>query len=205
MIHFPETLFVTGADEHVGKTLVSAVITLGLRGCYWKPIQCGVSPCTDTEWVHEATGLPHSHFLKESYRFSDTNLPHAQHTGIELGALKPERPNKNHSHLIVEGASGIMLPINENELFIDFMKSFNAPTLVVIKNNKGAINQALLTLEKLEREKIEVFGLLLNGQKDPINKRFLEKHASPYPIFEMEFISQITEKNLKSSFLRTFN
>jgi dethiobiotin synthetase len=202
MINFPETLFITGADEHVGKTFVSAVLTLGLKGCYWKPIQCGVSPCTDTEWVHEATGLPHSHFLKESYRFGEPLLPHAQHTGIEIESLKPEKPR--HPYLIVEGAGGIMLPLNEKELVIDFMKAFNAPTLLVIKNNHGAINQALLTLEKLEREKIPIFGVLLNGTKDQINRRAIQQHAKFYPVFEMDFVSHITEHSLKEAFTETF-
>ena len=106
MIYFPETLFITGTYANVGKTFVSAVLTLGLKGCYWKPIQCGVSPYTDTEWVHEATGLPHTHFLKESYRFGEPLLPHAQHTGIEIDTLKPEKRTR-HSPLIVEGAGAL--------------------------------------------------------------------------------------------------
>ena len=205
MIDFPETLFITGADANVGKTFVSAVLTLGLKGCYWKPIQCGVSPCTDTEWVHEATGLPHNHFLKESYRFGENVLPHAQHTGteIEMGALKPE--NRNQSHLIVEGAGGIMIPLNDKELSIDFMKAFNAPTLLVIRNNKGAVNQALLTLEKLEREKVPIFGVLLNGEKDSINRRAIESYGHPSHIFEMDFVSHITEHSLQDTFNKVFS
>ena len=168
MVQFPETLCIAGADTSVGKTFVSAVLTLGLNGCYWKPIQCGVSPCTDTEWVHEATGLPHNHFLKESYRFGEPLPPHEQHANIELATLKPQK--RNQSHLIVEGAGGIMIPLNEKELFLDFMKALKAPTLLVIRNNTNAINQALMTLEKLEREGIPVFGVVLNGEKNAITK-----------------------------------
>jgi dethiobiotin synthetase len=109
-----------------------------------------------------------------------------------------------HSHLIVEGAGGIMLPLNEKELVIDFMKTFNAPTLVVIKNNHGAINQALLTLEKLEREKIPIFGVLLNGTKDRINRRAIKQHTKFYPVFEMDFVNHITEQSLKEAFAETF-
>ena len=204
MISFPKRLFIAGADANVGKTFVSAVLTLGLKGCYWKPIQCGVSPCTDTEWVHEATGLPHSHFLRESYIFGEPLLPHAQHTGIEIGALVPEK-SLAHSHLIVESAGGIMLPLNDKELVIDFMKAFNAPTLLVIRNNKGAINQALLTLEKLQRENIPIFGVLLNGEKDTINKQAIEQHAKSCPVFEMGFVEHITEHNLQQTFEGTFS
>jgi dethiobiotin synthetase len=205
MLNFPKRLFIAGADTNVGKTFVSAVLTLGLKGCYWKPIQCGVSPCTDTEWVHEATGLPHSHFLKESYIFGEPLLPHAQHTGIDLGSLVPVSKLITHDHLIVESAGGIMLPLNEKELVIDFMKAFNAPTLLVIRNNKGAINQALLTLEKLERENIPIFGILLNGEKDNINKRTIQQHAKTCPVFEMTFLEHITEQNLLATFNGTFS
>ena len=202
MVEFPKTLFISGADTHVGKTFVSAVLTLGLKGCYWKPIQCGVSPCTDTEWVHEATGLPHSHFLRESYRFGEDLPPHAQHTGIEIESLKPE--NQKQSHLIVEGAGGIMTPLNDKQLLIDFMKVFKAPTLLVVRNNKNAVNQALLTLEKLEREQIPIFGILLNGDRDPINRRAIESYAHPSHIFEMDFISHITEHSLHETFQKVF-
>ncbi len=204
MVFFPETLFVMGADANVGKTFVSAVITLGLKGCYWKPIQCGVSPCTDTEWVHEATGLPRAHFLKESYRFGEPLLPHLQHTGIEIDMMKPQKSEKTPPHLIVEGSGGIMLPLNEKELFIDFMKELRAPTLLVLRNNKGAINQALLTLEKLERENLPIFGLLLNGPKDPLNRRTLEQYTKSCPVFEMDFVPHITEQALQTSFHQTF-
>ena len=205
MLSFPKRLFITGADANVGKTFVSAVLTLGLKGCYWKPIQCGVSPCTDTEWVHEATGLPHSHFLKESYIFGEPLLPHAQHTGIDLKSLVPESALITQSHLIVESAGGIMLPLNDKEMVIDFMRAFNAPTLIVIRNNKGAINQALLTLEKLERENIPIFGVLLNGEKNSINKKTIEQHAKSCPVFEMSFIEHITEHTLQQTFEGTFS
>lgn len=205
MVSFPKTLFITGADANVGKTFVSAVLTLGLKGCYWKPIQCGVSPCTDTEWIHEATGLPHSHFLRESYIFGEPLLPHVQHTGIDIGSLVPEKSLIPHSHLIVESAGGIMLPLNEKELVLDFMKAFNAPTLLVIRNNKGAISQALLTLEKLKREGIPIFGVLLNGEKNAINKRAIEQYSHACPVFEMGFIEHITEQTLQKTFEGTFS
>ena len=204
MVIFPERLFITGADANVGKTFVSAVLTLGLRGCYWKPIQCGVSPCTDTEWVHEATGLPHSHFMRESYRFGEPLLPSAQHIGIEMSELKPEKQAVPNAHLIVEGAGGIMLPLNDKELVLDFMKAFKAPTLVVIRNNKGAVSQALLTLEKLNRENLPLFGILLNGEKDLVNKQTILQYSGSCPVFEMPFLKHITEHTLQEAFTETF-
>lgn len=201
---FPHTLFVTGSDTDVGKTFVSAVITLGLEGYYWKPIQCGVSPCTDTEWVQERTGLPSSHFLKESYRFGEPISPHAQHTGVDIESLKPERLPGPDSHLVIEGSGGVMVPLNEKEFFVDFMVAMAAPTLLVIKNSKGAVNQALLTTEKLKEKGVPLFGIVLNGPKNKINREAIEQYCNPPRLFEMDFISKITKDALKKVFLDTF-
>lgn len=204
MYQFPHTMFVIGTDSNVGKTMVSAVLVSGLKGSYWKPIQCGVSPRTDTEWVHEMTGLPHTHFLKESYRFGEAISPHAQHIGIEIKKLIPEKTSISNNHLIIEGSGGIMVPLNEKDFFIDFIKEIGAPALVVIKSCKGAINQALLTLEKLKEKGIPLFGVVLNGPKDPITKKAIEQYCNPPRIFEMDFISHITENALKEAFNETF-
>lgn len=204
MYQFPHTMFVIGSDADVGKTLVSAVLVSGLQGCYWKPIQCGVSPCTDTEWVHEMTGLPHTHFLQESYRFGEAISPHAQHIGIDIKKLIPKGAHISNRHLIIEGSGGVMVPLNDKDFFVDFIKEIGVPALVVIKNSKGAVNQALLTLEKLKERNIPLFGIVLNGPKDAINRKGIEQYCNPPRIFEMDFISHITENALKEAFHETF-
>ena len=204
MYQFPHKFFVIGSDTDVGKTLVSAVLTVGLGGNYWKPIQCGVSPCTDTEWVHEMTGLPHTHFLKEKFLFGDPIAPHAQHIGIELSDLIPKDLPKSKRPLIIEGSGGIMVPINEKHFFVDFIKEVGSPALLVLKNTKGAINQALLTIDKLKERGIPLFGIVLNGPRDDVNLKAIEQYCKPPKIFEMDFISHITENALKKAFEETF-
>lgn len=201
---FPDKIFIIGTDSGVGKTLVSAVLTFGLRGCYWKPIQCGVSPCTDTEWVHDTTGLSHTHFLKETFRFGNPISPHAQHTGITIADLKPHNIEHPHEHLIIEGTGGVMNPINEKQFYIDYIQETKIPTLLVVKNNKGAVNQAILTLEKLRERAIPVFGIVLNGNRDEINKRAIEEYCPVPYIFEIDIIDKITENALKDAFKVTF-
>ena len=203
-MEFPKRIFVIGTDTDVGKTVVSAVLTLGLNGSYWKPIQCGVSPCTDTEWVREATGLPSTHFLKEIYRFGESISPHAQHTRIEMSQLRPKTWDHPHHHLIIEASGGIMTPINENQFYIDYIQELQIPTLLVVKNNKGAINQAILTTEKLRSHSIPIFGIVLNGQKDEINKNSIVQYCPVPFIFEMDIIEQITENTLKEAYRDTF-
>jgi len=204
MDDFPHTLFVIGTDTDVGKTFVSAVLTLGLNATYWKPLQCGVSPCTDTEWVHDATRLPSTNFLRESYRFGEPISPHAQSIEVNINSLKPDKFPSQENYLIIEGSGGIMLPLNEDEFFIDFMKEFGAPALLVVKNTKGAINQAILTMDKLKQQNIPLFGMLLNGAIDPINRSAIEKYCDPPRLFEIDFIPQITKTALKEVFEKTF-
>lgn len=204
MEKFPHTLIVTGTDCDVGKTFVSAILTLGLNAMYWKPLQCGVSPCTDTEWVQEATRLPSSHFLTESYRFGEALSPHAQHTEILLSSLKPNKFPTLSQYLIIDGLEGIMLPLNENEFFIDFMQATRAPTLLVVKNTKSATSQAILTLDKLKERGIPLFGIVLNGAKDPINKQAIERYCKPPRLYEIDQIPHITRSSLHHLFESTF-
>ena len=204
MYTFPHTMVVMGTHREVGKTLVSAVLTAGLKGSYWKPIQCGVSPCTDTEWVHEMTGLPHTHFLKESYKFGEALSPITQSVGIEIEHLIPSEVVKETKHLIIEGSEGIMEPLNEKQFYVDFLKQLGAPVLLVVKNCPGAIHEALMTLEKLDEKKIPLFGIVLNGQKDPLVRRSIKEYCKPPRIFELSNIAHITENALKKAFTETF-
>ena len=205
MINFPEKLFIIGTDSSVGKTLISAILTIGLRGTYIKPIQCGIMPCTDTEWVHETTGLHKDHFLKEIYRFPDYHDPNTQHTDINISRLIQQELPNIHGHLIIESTGGVMAPLYGDYFQVDYISDLKIPTLLVIKNQKGAVNQAILSIEKLQEKNIPIFGIVLNGPKDSINKASIEEYCeSPY-IFEQEEIEHITEQSLKDAFVSTFN
>ncbi|MCH9622116.1 MAG: ATP-dependent dethiobiotin synthetase BioD [Chlamydiia bacterium] len=204
MIDFPEKLFIIGSDSGVGKTLVSAILTLGLKGSYIKPIQCGVAPCTDTEWVHDMTGLHKDHFLKEIYRFPDTHDPNTQHTDINISRLLNEELPNIHGHLIMESTGGVMVPIYGDYFQVDYIADLKIPTLLVIENKKGAINQALLSLDKLKSKNIPLFGIVLNGPKDEVIKRNIADYCRIKNIFELEPIEHITEKALIDAFNNTF-
>jgi dethiobiotin synthetase len=202
---FPKKLFVTGTDSAVGKTLVSAILTLGLKADYIKPIQCGVTPCTDTEWVHEVTGLHKDHFLKEIYRFFDSHGPNMQHTDVNIKKLLFENLPNTHGHLIVEGTGGLMIPIYGDYFQVDYIADLKIPALLVIKNKKGAENQAILSIEKLKAKKVPLFGVVLNGPKDKMVKRNILEYCGFPTIFELEDIEHITEESLQKAFEETFN
>lgn len=205
MIEIPERLFILGTDSGVGKTIVSAILTLGLKGTYIKPIQCGVAPCTDTESVKSMTGLHKDHFLPEIYRFPDSHDPNTQHTDVNISRLLQEELPNPHGHLIVESTGGVMLPIYGDYFQVDYIADLNIPTLLVIKNQKGAINQALLTIEKLKEKNIPLFGIVLNGPKDPITLQNIANYSHKKNIFELPHIDHITENSLLEAYHSTFH
>ncbi len=204
MIDFPEKLYVIGTDSGVGKTLVSAILTLGLKGSYIKPIQCGVIPCTDTEWVHDITGLHKDHFLKEIYRFPDFHDPNTQHTDVNIVRLLEEKLPNTYGHLIMESTGGVMVPIYGDYFQVDYIADLHIPTLLVINNKKGAVNQAILSIDKLKEKHVPLFGIVLNGPKDETNKQSILQYCSVPHIFELEPIEHITKFSLQEAFNKTF-
>jgi len=206
-IKFPTRLFVTGTDTGVGKTVISAILMAGLRGTYWKPIQSGLNEMTDTEWVREKTGLIGDHFYPETYRLRLPLSPHASalHEGlrIDLGLFKmPEV--KESGHLIIEGAGGVMVPLNEVHLMTDLMKKLDSSVLLVSPNSLGTINHTLLSLEKLRKEGLEVVGVIMNGPKNSINRKAIEHYGGINVLAEIEYMPVIDPKSLAQCFKEHF-
>ena len=145
--------FITGTDTGVGKTLFSTLLIKRYNFDYWKPIQTGAS---NENIFHKPTYIfkrPISPHLASSYE----KIP------IELKRIK--KPN-NINPLIIEGAGGIFVPLNKKNLIIDLIKKFQFPVIVVSKSILGTINHTLMTLEILRKNKIKVFGVVLNNIKN---------------------------------------
>ena len=208
IIKFPSRLFITGTDTGIGKSLLSAILMAGLRGIYWKPIQSGLDGITDTEWVRDKTGLPDSHFHPETYRLSLPLSPHASsaHDGvrIDLDAFKPPLI-KETDHLIIEGAGGIMVPLNERRFMTDLMKKLDAPIILVASNSIGTINHTLLSLYQLRNYELDIIGVILNGPKNSINREAIEHYGGVRVIAEIEPMQVIDPKSLKDRFNECFS
>lgn len=204
---FPPKFFVTGTDTGVGKTFVSALLQVGLNAGYWKPIQCGVVPTSDTEWVQTVTGLGRPWFYNERYRL---NAPLSPHLASVLENLEihiddfslPAR--RRDDRLIVEGAGGVMVPINGNETMLDLMDKLALPVLVVTRGSLGTINHTLLTIKALLDRKLNVFGIVMNGERNQDNRKSIE-HFSGVPVLGwIERLEEIDSRALKAVFEREF-
>jgi dethiobiotin synthetase len=205
---FPPTLFVTGTDTAVGKTVVSAILVAGLAGEYWKPIQSGAEAGTDTAWLKEKTGLPDAAFHPETYLLSPFLSPHAaaarQGVRIDLAAIRtPAR--RQASHLIIEGAGGILVPLNETETMADLIVQLHVPVLLVARSTLGTINHTLLSLEKLRHIGADVLGVVMNGPKDEENRKAIETFGDVCVCAEIEPIPEISFKSLSETFYNCFH
>lgn len=206
-IKFPERLFITGTDTGIGKTLVSAMLLSGLNARYWKPVQSGLTDITDTEWVKKHTGLDASRFFPESYRFKAPLSPHesASLEGIHIDLDKFIIPQVFQGEiLLIEGAGGIMVPLNEKEFMIDLMKRCEAPVLIMARSGLGTINHTLLSINQLRQENIGIFGVVMNGPLNKSNRDAIEHFSGVKVIAEIEPMEQITPETLSQGFSKYF-
>lgn len=164
-------LFVTGTGTDVGKTLVSAWLCLKLGAAYWKPVQAGTWPQTDTEWVKHVTGLPPEDFFPEKYRLQLPASPHlaAAAEGLVIDPSQIRIPSCARP-LVAEGAGGLMVPLTDDVLLIDWLAQQGLPTILVVHTVLGCINHALLSMEALQHRGIPLAGIVFNegGRADPI-------------------------------------
>jgi dethiobiotin synthetase len=205
---FPPALFVTGTDTAVGKTVVSAILVAGLAAEYWKPVQSGAEAGTDTAWLKEKTGFPDTAFHPETYLLSPFLSPHAaaarQGVRIDLAAIRmPAR--RSAGHLIIEGAGGILVPLNETETMADLIVQLNVPVLLVARSALGTINHTLLSLETLRRIGAKVWGVVMNGPKNKENREAIETFGDVRVCAEIEPIPEINYKSLSETFHNCFH
>ncbi len=204
---FPGRIFITGTDTGIGKTLVSAMLLTGLEAKYWKPVQSGLEDITDTDWVKEKTGLDDSRFFPETYRLKQPLSPHASAEAdgvrIELNDFKIPETGDDET-LIIEGAGGLLVPLNERELMIDLIKRFNAPALIVARSGLGTINHTLLTVNQLRIDGIEILGVVMNGPRSRSNRDAIEAFGKVKVIAEIENIEDISPESLKEGFRKHF-
>ena len=155
--------FITAIGTDCGKTLVSAIFCEALKAAYWKPVQTGVPP-KDSDSVRDLVSFQIPIF-PESYLLSEPASPHyaASLEGIEIKLSDFSLP-KTESDLVIEGAGGLLVPLNyKGEFLLDFALSHSLETVLVIRLYLGCINQALLSINELNRRGAKIKGLVFNG------------------------------------------
>lgn len=206
MIEFPEKIFVTGTDTDVGKTVVSATLCKGLGAGYWKPIQAGRDPLTDTERVKRWTGHSADYFYPEAYSLEEPMSPHAAADleEVEIRMDRFEIPEQRQKHLIVEGAGGLIVPINWNETVLDLIVRLNLPVLLVGRSGLGTLNHTLMSLEVLGTRGITPWGVVLNGPPHRSNDETIRHFGQVERLFTFPKIPTLSPDSLEQQFEQTF-
>ncbi|AWI24838.1 dethiobiotin synthase [Flavobacterium pallidum] len=160
-------LFITGISTDVGKTIASAIITEALEADYWKPIQAGDLEHSDSHKVKSLVSNSKSVFFDNSYALKTPASPHlaAEIDNISIDLKNINEP-KTNNHLIIEGAGGIFVPLNEKDTVADLIRP-DYKVIVVSRHYLGSINHTLLTIEALQHRKINIAGIIFNGDENP--------------------------------------
>jgi dethiobiotin synthase len=190
--------FVTGTDTGVGKTVVCAWLVRHWNADYWKPVQSGTAEGRDGQEIIRLAGLDPQRWHPSQYELKAPLSPHeaARLEGccIELSAFSLPRTNWS---LVVEGAGGVLVPINDQDLMVDLMVDLGLPAIVVARTALGTINHTLLTLEALRRRGVAVAGVVLNGPPNAANRRAIAGHGKAPIIGELPPLSPLNAEAIR--------
>ena len=200
-------LFITGTDTGVGKTTVAAALMHRYRAPgilkYWKPIQTGIEVDDDTRTVGKLGGCRDEELHRDGIRLA---RPLAPYLSAELGGtrvtitdvLTHVKGEADSTRWTVEGAGGVLVPINESESIIDLIAALGMPTLIVARSSLGTINHTLLTIEALRRRMLKIAGVVMVGQKNAENREAIKEFGDVTVVDEMPQFPTVTAETLGS-------
>ncbi|TGD57580.1 dethiobiotin synthase [Flavobacterium humi] len=166
-------LFITGISTDVGKTIASAIITEALQADYWKPVQAGDLEHSDSHKIRDYISNSTTIIHENSYRLHTPASPHlaARLDGITIDIQKIKEP-KTGNHLVIEGAGGIFVPLNDTDCVLDLIQE-EYKVIVVSRHYLGSINHTLLTIEALQNRNIKVAGIVFSGDENPSSEEII--------------------------------
>ncbi len=192
--------FVTGIDTDSGKTLVSAILCEALSADYWKPVQAG-SP-RDADTVRQLISNSQTRIHDERFQLSLPASPHAaaKADGIDIRLDDFTLPASGN-RLVIEGAGGCLVPLNDKDFMIDLITRLRADVIVVADLYLGSINHTLLTMEALKARRVSVRGLVFNGEQNDESERIILRHTqlpcllriAREPVINQDVVSRYAE------------
>lgn len=188
-------VFVTGTDTGVGKTVVAACLVRAWHAAYWKPVQTGLATedGDDTATVVRLAGLPPARGHRPVHALQAPLSPHAAaaHEGVRI-ALDDFHLPAGPQPLVVEGAGGVLVPLNDDgDLMIDLIARLGLPVVLVARTTLGTINHTLLSLAALRARGIAVAGVILNGPPNPGNRDAIARFGAARVLAELPWVERI--------------
>ncbi|WP_419740532.1 dethiobiotin synthase [Ruegeria sp.] len=191
-------LIITGTDTGVGKTVFSAGLTAALGATYWKPVQSGLEDATDTDIVRDLSG---AEVLPEAYRLNMPASPHlsAEDMGVEIDIAQLAMPRVD-GPLVVEGAGGVMVPLNRQVFYLDLFTQWKAPVVLVARTALGTINHTALSLMALRNAGCDVIGVAFVGDPEPEVEQTIAQMCKTRHLGRLPYLSDLKRENLADAF-----
>lgn len=166
-------LFITGIGTDVGKTIAAAIVTEALEADYWKPIQAGDLENSDTHKVKKYISNSTTFFHPNSHALKTPASPHyaAEVDGVTIDLKKIKEP-KTQNHLVIEGAGGILVPLNDKDCVVDLIQK-DYQVIVISRHYLGSINHTLTTIESLQNRNISIAGIIFNGDENKATEEII--------------------------------
>lgn len=191
--------FITGTDTNVGKTVIAAVLKLALDIPYWKPIQSGADgEITDSIRIQQLTSCRPESIFPSSYRFKAALSPDqaAALENVKIDLHQCLLPTKGS--LIIEGAGGVLVPLNQEHCVIDMMHVFQVPIVIVARGTLGTINHTLLTIQALKQKNLLIKGIIFTGHLNKDNQHAIEKWGQVKTLFHLPYFETVNYHSLHS-------
>ena len=181
-------LFITGISTDVGKTIASAIITEALEADYWKPVQAGDIYNSDSHKIQNYISNDKSVIHENSYKLNTPASPHfaAEKEGITIDLKNIIEP-KTKNHLVVEGAGGVLVPLNSSDFVIDLVQS-DYKIIIVSRHYLGSINHTLLTIEAIKNRGLTIAGIIFNGNENKATENLILNYS------KIKFIGRINDE-----------
>lgn len=189
-----KSLFVTGIGTGVGKTVGSAVLCKAFNADYWKPIQAGDLKSSDSIFVQQFSQTQ-GKIWPERYALKYAMAPHkaAELEGVRMELSDLHLPDSNNK-LIIEGAGGCAVPINEQHTYLDFIQKQNLATVLVVNNYLGSINHTLLSIEALKARNIDLKGIILIGSENQASEKAYTDHGGVQILGRIPWAKKINQQ-----------
>lgn len=194
--------FITGIGTEVGKTVVAAIVTQALKADYWKPVQAGDLDNSDTHKLRRLVKNEETVFHDNSYALNTPMSPHAaakiDGVKIKVSNIKPPNIEKD---LVIEGAGGLLVPLNDKETILDLI-SQDYIVILVSRHYLGSINHTLLSIEALKKRGIEKIGIIFSGNENSSTEDIIRKMSNvdiigrieEEPYFDEMVVNEYAEK-----------
>ena len=191
--------FITGIGTDVGKSVGAAIITEALEADYWKPIQAGDLENSDTLKVKALVGNTKTVFHIETYRLNQPMSPHAaaERDGVEIN-LQNIKLTSTQNHLVVEGAGGLLVPLNRKETILDLIAQLNCEVILVSRHYLGSINHTLMSVELLKNRNISIKGILFNGAENKDTESIIQEMTGLTILGRIEELEELNKGVIKS-------